>query len=281
MRRVTDHGQTINTKMHDQAKRWTEFVRSVCPNRFASNSIRVLDVGGGDINGSNRYLFSPSCEYHCNDVGNAPNATIVCATKDLKFEDAYFDVIISTECFEHDPTWNASLKKIVALLKPNGLLVFTCGSTGRAEHGTRRTNSNASWATIDELEAFRDYYANLTINDIKRAIDLDVFDDWVSYYGQASCDLYFAGFKRPTEARIPQRVSAFPDYVADSTMITGGSHVLALQGQQLTIEHDTTVSYRAGGHRRVKRLIAGSYTCNDQLFGDPLYGIVKHVRQLL
>ena len=37
----------------------------------------------------------------------ARNVTIVSKTKDLPFEDASFDTIVSTECFEHDPEYAA------------------------------------------------------------------------------------------------------------------------------------------------------------------------------
>ena len=60
---------------------------------------KVLDVGSGDINGNNRYLFE-NCEYEGNDVIETSNVKIVSKTKDLQFEDNYFDTILSTECFE-------------------------------------------------------------------------------------------------------------------------------------------------------------------------------------
>ena len=86
--------------MHLEAKEFTLYVSSLFPNYF--NNKKVLDVGSGDINGNNRFLFN-NCEYVGNDVISAPNVTIVSKTKDLPFEDETFDTIISTECFEHDP----------------------------------------------------------------------------------------------------------------------------------------------------------------------------------
>ena len=109
--------------MHDQARDFTLFVKSILSNYFV-NKI-VLDVGSGDINGNNCFLFE-NCIYNGNDVTEAPNVTIVSRTKDLSFENNYFDTIISTECFEHDPEYKESFVKIYDLLKPNGLFCFTC-----------------------------------------------------------------------------------------------------------------------------------------------------------
>ena len=45
---------------------------------FFTNKI-ILDVGSGDINGNNKYLFK-NCEYNGNDVIEAKNVTIVSKT---------------------------------------------------------------------------------------------------------------------------------------------------------------------------------------------------------
>jgi len=131
-----------------------------------------------------------------NDVINAPNVTIVSKTKDLYFEDEYFDTIISTECFEHDPEYTESFLKIYKILKPGGLFVFTCASTGRPEHGTRRTSANDSYGTIGDIYDMRDYYKNLTEFDLNNVLHIKkLFKKFDSYYNQSSKDLYFWGIK--------------------------------------------------------------------------------------
>ena len=122
--------------MHDQARRFTLWAKEVLPAAF--DSVRVLDAGGGDINGNNRFLFTNSI-YHANDVVAAPNATIVSKTKDLDIADGSLDTVISTECFEHDMEWVASITKIIALLKVGGLSCFHAPvlvgqSMGRVAH---------------------------------------------------------------------------------------------------------------------------------------------------
>jgi SAM-dependent methyltransferase len=156
---------------------------------------KVLDVGSGDINGNNRYLFD-NCNYTGNDVIPSKNVDVVSKTKDLKFEKNTFDTIISTECFEHDPEYKQSIQKIYDLLKPDGLFVFTCASTGRAEHGTTRTTPQHSLGSLGKIPDMMDYYKNLTIKDINEALDIKKsFSSFETYYHYGHKDLFFIGIK--------------------------------------------------------------------------------------
>ena len=166
--------------MHGQARDFTMFVKQILGNYFIDK--RVLDVGSGDINGNNRFLFE-NCEYDGNDVIQAHNVTIVSKTKDLPFQNNSFDTIISTECFEHDPEYKESFIKIYNMLKPDGLFCFTCASTGRDEHGTRRTSPSASYGTIGNLEDMSDYYKNLTELDLNEVLPVNkMFSSWDTYF---------------------------------------------------------------------------------------------------
>ena len=190
--------------MHLAARDFTVFVKQWLADFFRDK--HVLDVGSGDINGNNRFLFE-SCKYEGNDVFQAPNVTIVSPTASLPFAPETFDIIISTECFEHDPEYAKSFQKIVNMLKPGGLFVFTCASTGRPEHGTRRTSRNDSYGTIGNIEGWTDYYKNLTFQDLADSIPVnEIFSQYASYYNTSPCDLYFWGIKRgnnPANYTIP------------------------------------------------------------------------------
>jgi SAM-dependent methyltransferase len=180
--------------MHGQARDFTTFVKQILGDYFINK--RVLDVGSGDINGNNRFLFE-NCKYDGNDVIQAKNVTIVSKTKDLPFTDNTFDTIVSTECFEHDPEYKESFIKIYNILKPDGLLFFTCASTGRPEHGTRRTTPQDSYGTIGNLADMSDYYKNLTEIDLNGVLSLNaLFSVWDTYYNNESNDLYFVGIKK-------------------------------------------------------------------------------------
>lgn len=183
--------------MHPQAVHFTQFVQSILPSYFSNKT--VLDVGCGDINGTNRDLFT-DCLYHGNDVIQAKNVTIVSRTKDLPFEEHYFDTIVSSECFEHDPDYVLSLLKIYNMLKPDGLFFFTCASSGRPEHGTRRTSPQDSFGTIGNVEDMQDYYKNITTDDLNDVLNLkQMFSSFNSYYNKDTCDLYFVGIKNGVE----------------------------------------------------------------------------------
>lgn len=180
--------------MHPDAKDFTVFVKQIVGDFFINK--HVLDVGAGDINGNNRFLFE-NCEYNGNDVIEAPNVTIVSKTKDLPFQSNTFDTIVSTECFEHDPEYKESFLKIYDMLKPDGLFCFTCASTGRPEHGTRRTTPQDSYGTIGKLDDMSDYYKNLTELDLNEVLKLNsMFSVWDTYFNYRSKDLYFVGIKK-------------------------------------------------------------------------------------
>lgn len=89
------------------------------------------------------------------------------------------------------------------MLKPDGLFFFTCASTGRAEHGTRRTSPNDSYGTRGNIEDMSDYYKNLTEIDLNNSLNLNAcFLIWDTYYNSNSKDLYFVGIKRGSNSDI-------------------------------------------------------------------------------
>lgn len=200
--------------MHDEARRFTLYAKSEFP-QFFENYRFVLDVGSADINGNNMFLFS-NCVYLANDVVPARNVTIVSETRKLPFSDASFDTIVSTECFEHDMHYEESFKKIVQLLKPGGLFVFTCASTGRAEHGTLRTCPSESMTTrYTEVPEWANYYKNLTEDDFPT----DAFESYCFYTNTKSFDLYFWGIKKGGDSLLHPD----DDYTDDNNVIKGKS----------------------------------------------------------
>lgn len=176
---------------HPAQQQYCESVKSRFPESFTR--VNVLDVGSLNINGCNRDLFTNSI-YTGIDVGVGANVDIVCKGHEYDVADGSFDTIISTECFEHDKFVDLTLLNIVRILKSGGLFTFTCATTGRAEHGTRRTDTYSSPLTTS-LDEWEDYYKNLTEDDFRSMLDFDkIFSQYE--FNVLDTDIRFWGIKR-------------------------------------------------------------------------------------
>lgn len=190
----------IESQMHAEAQHFLEYVANTANTYDMVGS--VLDVGSGDINGNNRWMF-PKMNYVGCDVVAGPNVDVVSPCHELPYPDHSFDVIVSSECFEHDMHWDKSVSKIMRLLKPNGVFVFTCASTGRAEHGTLKTSSCSLHLQKGD-PVWSNYYRNLTSNDIRSVPSFNErFPHGAFYYNPQSFDLYYVSKSLPVPYRKP------------------------------------------------------------------------------
>ena len=94
---------------HREQREWCELVKYAHDEFFVGTN--VLDIGSLDINGNNRYLFE-QCNYTGIDIGEGKNVDVVCSGHLFESDDL-FDVVISTECFEHDEYWEQTLKNVI------------------------------------------------------------------------------------------------------------------------------------------------------------------------
>lgn len=195
--------------MHLEAKTFTLLVRSLFPH-FFSNGKKVLDVGSGDINGNNRELFS-NCNYTGIDVAPGKNVDVVSRAGDFVpssvvdgkvTDNDRYDVVVSTECFEHDFDFVKSIRNITFLVRPGGLFFFTCAGEGRGEHGTFRAGRDQSLSTQIDVNSkvwYPNYYRNLTAEDIQKALPVHLYYSSFSFhYNESSKDLYFWGLRNST-----------------------------------------------------------------------------------
>lgn len=160
-------------------------VKKQFPNHF--KNVSVLDIGSLDINGNNRYLFE-----NYTYVGVDPNVDVV-SRGHLYKSDQLFDVVISTECFEHDEYYDLTIKNMYKLLKSGGIFLFTCAAPGRPEHGTLKSSNEAA-PFVCELN---DYYKNLSEIDIRKVIHVDnLFSKYDFFQRDDVQDLYFYGIKK-------------------------------------------------------------------------------------
>ena len=155
----------------------------------------VLEVGSYDVNGSVRGLINAK-DYLGIDLVEGPGVDLVYDGLNLEIKKSY-DLGISSECFEHDPNWKNTFSNMIKYAKRDGVIIFTCASWGRLEHGTSRTDPNHSPGT-----SYRklDHYKNLNMSDFVEAFELsDFFSDFYFHNEASSCDLFFVGFLRGDE----------------------------------------------------------------------------------
>ena len=182
---------------HPQQAEFFTTVREHYPAQF--RNARVLEVGSLDINGSVRDLFS-DCDYTGVDLEKGPGVDLACPGHLLEFPTGHFDTVISAECFEHNPFWRETFANMLRMCRPGGLVLVSCATIGRKEHGTTRTNPDASPFTVN---ARWDYYRNLSGPMLAGSVQLDnwVSDShsWVNYISR---DLYFVALRGQDGARI-------------------------------------------------------------------------------
>jgi SAM-dependent methyltransferase len=175
-------------------KNQMEFFSLVIQHFPKNFQMKVLDIGSLDINGGPHKLFSSS-EYIGVDVAEGPNVNYVCRGENVSFPNESFDVTMSSECFEHNPNWIATIQNMIRMTKVDGLLVFSAAGTGRKEHGTPRSDNSYS-APLLSSEEF--YYRNISKKDVKLIIDKELIPRAIYFRNWLSRDLYFVGIKKPT-----------------------------------------------------------------------------------
>ena len=76
------------------------------------------------------------------------------------------------------------------------MFLFTCATTGRPEHGTRKSSIGDSPFTSN-IDNWSDYYMNITQEDVESKIKLDeYFVIYHFYVDIQSHDLYFWGIRK-------------------------------------------------------------------------------------
>jgi SAM-dependent methyltransferase len=94
----------------------------------------VLEVGSMNINGTVRLLFPDVKSYTGIDCREGPCVDVVMNAHNLKFPNASFDLVISTETLEHDDEFWVSIKEMGRVLKKDGILIITARGNGFMPH---------------------------------------------------------------------------------------------------------------------------------------------------
>lgn len=176
---------------HKEQFQYVESVKTNFRNFFLNKT--VLEFGSLNINGSVRNFFENCC-YIGLDLGPGPDVDVIGLAHEYDLPDQSFDVVLSTEMFEHDPHWKESFTNMIRLCKKEGLIFFTCASTGRKEHGTIHSDIQSSPLTV---KLGWDYYRNLTETDFRKEFDFPMlFSNYEFTENKFSHDLYFWGIKQ-------------------------------------------------------------------------------------
>lgn len=176
---------------HREQKEFLQKMVDKFPKNFSD--VEVLEVGSLNINGTVRELFKAT-RYVGLDVGTGPGVDIVCSGHEYTEKDETFDTVLSCECFEHNPHWKETFSNMHRMTKKNGLVIMTCATEGRREHGTTRTNPQDSPLTI---KRGWDYYKNLDANDFLENFEMSqLFSEYEFIVDHRHHDLYFWGLKK-------------------------------------------------------------------------------------
>lgn len=142
---------------------------------FNEHTTTVLDVGSYDMYGSLKPIFNNSI-YIGVDISEGPNVNVVIKPHELPFKDDYFDIVISSSCFEHDSMFWLTFNEMVRVLKPNGYMYICAPSSGHY-HGH----------PLDCWRFYKDSWIGLqnwgrksghNIELVESYIDLDSGEEW-------------------------------------------------------------------------------------------------------
>lgn len=159
-------------------------IQKMFPEYF--NNISVIEIGSLNINGTIRDFYNANV-YVGVDVSEGPGVDVVGQGQDIYYPENFFDVAVSTECFEHNPYWIQTFANMYRMAYK--FVVVTCATDGRAEHGTTRTTPEDSPLTLDW-----DYYENVNEKDFRDNFNLDeMFSEYEFSINKDHHDLYFWG----------------------------------------------------------------------------------------
>lgn len=188
---------------HSAQMKFFELVYKYFPEHFQG---RVIDIGSLDINGGPHQLFTAK-QYVGVDLAPGPNVDLVSRGEDVDFPSGSFDVAMSSECFEHNENWQASFINMHRLTRPGGLVIFSCATLGRPEHGTSRSDGGFSAPFV--VKEGSEYYRNVSeLRAVTAAARLPFSMFW-TLLEPLHCDLFFVGIKRGSTPRAKATLQEF------------------------------------------------------------------------
>ena len=198
---------------HAEQFAFLELCREQFPEHFRGAS--ALEIGSLDINTSARRMSPRSLfaggRYTGIDIAPGPGVDFVCPGDRFQAPADSYDVVLSCEVMEHNRHWRETFANMTRMCRPGGLVIMTCATPWRPEHGTAGADPTSSPMTTD-------YYRNLPARDFRRAGLTHPFacsafwNDWSSY------DLYFLGVKDVATADCRPKFAAITKHYRRKTL---------------------------------------------------------------
>lgn len=138
---------------------------------YGKEGMKVLDVGGLDVNGSLRkpYELLNKMKYTCLDIEEHPSVDVVMKPGDLfPFEDESFDLIVSTSCFEHDPCFWMTFREMCRIIKKDGFIYVNAPS-----NGPYHMHPGDNWRFYSDAGQALAYWAGKTIDNVSYPVKVE------------------------------------------------------------------------------------------------------------
>ena len=99
---------------------------------LAGRSLKILDVGGANVNGSYRDAMQGlDFSYHAVDIDAGKGVdTVLSPTGPFPFADESFDVVLSGQTFEHTEFFWETFKEMVRVCRRDGVVIVIAPSSG-------------------------------------------------------------------------------------------------------------------------------------------------------
>ncbi len=157
----------VSKMSHPEQEQFVKLVRQ--KNNLLLQRARVLEIGSYDVYGGLRQIFHDAYEYIGIDLCPGPGVDVVANAHDLPdLKLGLFDVVISCEVFEHDVKWRSTLRHCINSLKPGGMMIVSCATTLRPEHGTTRSSPSESPGT---QSVGWDHYQNVSESELLQELE--------------------------------------------------------------------------------------------------------------
>lgn len=162
--------------MHPEAY---EYVRSTVA-EFQAPPSWVLDIGGRNINGTVKDIFSEGTGFSALDIRPGEGVDIV-ADAAIWQPASLYDCVICCEVFEHTPDWRAILNTMHTACRVGGHVIVTAAADPRPPHSaidghnmeyTEYSSDPAEAASLASEGQTLEFYANVVPDDLLHAMEM-------------------------------------------------------------------------------------------------------------